>query len=331
VILLAEHDEPSLAAKKKQRPVALEKATPTPKNRVWNFFGSPLGQIRSESDLSAETATGSVQFSYENASGRAYYYTRDHLGSIREMLNSSGTIVARYSYDPYGRTTLVSGSNLATFQYANYYAHQASGLEFAVYRAYDPSTGRWLGRDPVAERGGLNLYGYVGNNPFDREDPLGLCQCCLAEANALYDSAWQLLNDVSSAASGWGAPGMGNPEPPSGGEVAKEEAVKTLADMAGAEGTGGALTLEEIIFDLPGIINGQTIKGDAQSVRSAETAYNSCIKKQQSNPQCSFSEAQSKAQKAGTLIQRSTDLFNSKPGSEERRRATQGYPYYPKT
>ena len=44
-----------------------------------------------------------------------YYYTRDHLGSVREMVNSSGTIVARYSYDPYGNTTLVSGTNIATF------------------------------------------------------------------------------------------------------------------------------------------------------------------------------------------------------------------------
>ena len=33
---------------------------------------------------------------------------------------------------------------------------------------------RWLSRDPIAEKGGLNLYGYVGNNPFNLIDPLGL-------------------------------------------------------------------------------------------------------------------------------------------------------------
>jgi hypothetical protein len=42
------------------------------------------------------------------------------------------------------------------------------------YRAYDASTGRWLSRDPIQEKGGINLYGYAGDNPVDFEDPSGL-------------------------------------------------------------------------------------------------------------------------------------------------------------
>ncbi len=103
-----------------------------------------------------------------------YYYMRDHLGSVREMLDSSGTIVARYSYDPYGRVTLVSGSNLATMQYTGDYVHQTSGLNLAKYRAYDASTGRWLSRDPIKERGGLNLYEYCRDDATDVTDPSGL-------------------------------------------------------------------------------------------------------------------------------------------------------------
>jgi RHS repeat-associated protein len=79
------------------------------------------------------------------------------------------------AYDPYGRTTLVSGSNLATFQYAGYYAHQPSGLEMTLFRStYDPNTGRWLNRDPIGEKGGLNMYEYGSNAPVDVTDPLGL-------------------------------------------------------------------------------------------------------------------------------------------------------------
>src|SRR5205085_2218227 len=40
----------------------------------------------------------------------AYFYTRDHLGSIREMFTGGGTVVARYDYDPYGRSTTVLGT-----------------------------------------------------------------------------------------------------------------------------------------------------------------------------------------------------------------------------
>jgi RHS repeat-associated protein len=160
VILLAEHDEPSLAAAQEQQEPPLKTATSTPKNRVWGFENYPSGRISAEPPLSWENAAGSVQYSYENTSGRAYYYTRDHLGSVREMCNSSGTIVARYGYDPYGApppgysTNLISGTNLATKQYAGMYMHQPSGLYLTKYRAFDPNTGRWLSRDPIAERGG---------------------------------------------------------------------------------------------------------------------------------------------------------------------------------
>jgi len=115
VILLADHDEPTLAAKKKRHAAPSTKATSTPKNRVWGFENYPPGQISFDPDLSAETATGSVQFSYENASGRAYYYTSDHLGTTRELVDGSGTLLSRYSYDAYGRvTTTHTSANTST-------------------------------------------------------------------------------------------------------------------------------------------------------------------------------------------------------------------------
>jgi hypothetical protein len=34
--------------------------------------------------------------------------------------------------------------------------------------------GRWINRDPKAEAGGINLYGFVGNDPINRIDLFGL-------------------------------------------------------------------------------------------------------------------------------------------------------------
>ncbi len=106
----------------------------------------------------------------------SYFYTRDHLGSIREMRSTGkkGAIVARFDYDPYGRSTTVVNNTLPDFNFTGLYRHSASNLDLAVYRAYDPDLGRWLSRDPIEEYGGINLYGYVGNDALNLADPLGL-------------------------------------------------------------------------------------------------------------------------------------------------------------
>jgi RHS repeat-associated protein len=46
------------------------------------------------------------------------------------------------------------------------------------YRWYDPQTGRWPSRDPIGEEGGVNLYGFVGNDGVNLWDYLGLEKCC---------------------------------------------------------------------------------------------------------------------------------------------------------
>jgi RHS repeat-associated protein len=109
-----------------------------------------------------------------DSDGTKLYYTRDHLGSVRELTDSTQVVRARYDYDPYGRVTKISGDKDSLFLYTGHLWHQQSGLYLTLYRAYDPETGRWISRDPIAERGGLNIYAYVMNDPINLVDPLGL-------------------------------------------------------------------------------------------------------------------------------------------------------------
>jgi hypothetical protein len=48
------------------------------------------------------------------------------------------------------------------------------GVTYYTYRWYDPVTGRWPSRDPIQEQGGVNLYGFVGNDAVAFFDYLGL-------------------------------------------------------------------------------------------------------------------------------------------------------------
>ncbi len=128
-----------------------------------------------------ENQTGELRVFHGNGETRFgattlnLYYTRDHLGSIRDLVDASnGTVRARYGYTPYGIRTKLGGDLDADFGYTGHYTNARTGLVLAPYRAYSPELGRWISRDPIEEAGGINLYGYVGNGPLGRIDPLGL-------------------------------------------------------------------------------------------------------------------------------------------------------------
>jgi RHS repeat-associated protein len=112
------------------------------------------------------------------ANAGRYYYTRDHLGSLRELTDSNGAVRARYSYDPFGRRTRLTGDLDAEFAFAGRFHAAEAELDIARYRAYEPGLGRWLSRDPLPDAEmveGPNLYAYTANNPVNRNDLLGLC------------------------------------------------------------------------------------------------------------------------------------------------------------
>ena len=127
----------------------------------------------SEERNASNTVTKRFYALGEQINGTSYFATKDHLGSVREMTDSAGNLVARYDYDAWGRRTLVSGTDLADFGFTGFYHDQATGLDFSRTRPYTAELARWLGRDPIGEAGGINLYAYTGNNPINYTDPSG--------------------------------------------------------------------------------------------------------------------------------------------------------------
>ncbi len=110
-----------------------------------------------------------------NMSGQIYAYTYDGNGNVSELLDPTG-VVAHYEYGPFGQPLSAGGTMAAQnpFRFSTKYTDDDTGLVYYGYRYYNPSAGRWISRDPITERGGLNLYGFVRNRPLDWFDMLGL-------------------------------------------------------------------------------------------------------------------------------------------------------------
>ena len=109
------------------------------------------------------------------ATGRQLYYARDHVGSVRDVIDvGSGQRVASVDYDPYGNAINGAGRNGADFGFAGMLYHRDSGLYLTRNRPFDPRTGRWLSRNPLGEAGGVNLYAFAFDNPLRLPDPTGV-------------------------------------------------------------------------------------------------------------------------------------------------------------
>ncbi len=130
-------------------------------------------EVVEERDASGSKVTKRFFAQGEIIGAVKYFFTKDHIGSIRDVTDAAGVLMARYTYDPYGRRTRLAGTIDVDFGFTGYYYHAASGLYLTLYRAYDANTGRWLSRDPIGEAAGYNLFMYANNNPYNFIDPLG--------------------------------------------------------------------------------------------------------------------------------------------------------------
>ena len=118
-----------------------------------------------------------------------YYYVLNVQGDVVGLLNSSGAIAAKYTYDPWGKvtvqnpsgTTNISSSfigNINPLRYRGYYYDTETGFYYLQSRYYDPAIGRFINADTytTTDADGLlstNMFAYCENNPVMGTDPTG--------------------------------------------------------------------------------------------------------------------------------------------------------------
>jgi RHS repeat-associated protein len=120
------------------------------------------------------------------------YYTNDANMNVTALVNTSGTVVERYVYDPYGKVTIYDpnwdapkswdASKKNEILYCGYrgvyppgvWRNPETGLFHVRLRMYHPTLGQWTVRDLAGYRDGMGLYGYVRSRAVGYSDPLGL-------------------------------------------------------------------------------------------------------------------------------------------------------------
>jgi RHS repeat-associated protein len=112
----------------------------------------------------------------DGGSGNVTWMLADQEGSVRDVINNSGTDVDHIVYDAYGNIlSQTSSANQPRFAFGGMQLDTATGLYYDSARYYDSSTGQFISQDPSGFAGGnTNLQGYVNNDPVNLIDPTGL-------------------------------------------------------------------------------------------------------------------------------------------------------------
>ncbi|OVE76007.1 hypothetical protein BVX97_02700 [bacterium E08(2017)] len=96
-----------------------------------------------------------------------------------QLVDDTGSVQASYEYDAFGNIIASSGTmaDENPFRFSTKHYDDETGLSYYGFRYYSAELGRWISKDPLGERGGVNLYGFVANSPISLFDLLGLVDC----------------------------------------------------------------------------------------------------------------------------------------------------------
>jgi RHS repeat-associated protein len=130
-----------------------------------NLFSDKVDQVLGRVD----------QTGASDAAGQ-YWALTDHLGSVRDVVDSSGTLKDSVAYDAYGNVigTELNQNYRGMYAWTGRQVDLETGLQYNRARWYDNTTGRWISQDPMGfDAGDSNLYRYVHNAPTTHDDPSG--------------------------------------------------------------------------------------------------------------------------------------------------------------
>lgn len=118
--------------------------------------------------------------------GSVYYYLADGPGNVVGLVDAYGNLVNEYRYGPFGETETVRETVAQPFRFTGRELDGETGLYYYRARYYDPLPGRFISEDPLGLQAGINVYAYVGNDPVNGRDPLGLQDDCRMVITKIY-------------------------------------------------------------------------------------------------------------------------------------------------
>ena len=144
-----------------------------------------LGQKTGENVLlwQVDGNDNTIGFNYNNI---PYFYMKNLQGDIVGITDASGNIVAKYTYDSWGKLISIKDASdvdkttdttfigyINPLRYRGYYYDSETGLYYLNARYYDPEVNRFISVDETLI-GGYNLFEYCYNDPINLIDPTGL-------------------------------------------------------------------------------------------------------------------------------------------------------------
>ena len=147
--------------------------------QTWTLYegSNPVIDFNSSGSLTMRYLWGPTGIvARQTSAGTVSWYLADHLGTVRDIINNSGSIIDHVDFSAFGtvlgETSPTNGDRFTGF--AMLERDTTTGLNLAVHREENPGTGRWVSQDPLGFSAyDTDLFRYASNQPTDHSDKEG--------------------------------------------------------------------------------------------------------------------------------------------------------------